>query len=77
MEKYTSMYYQSKTKINYMCPQGLPTGFAAYASENIVLYKCTREYNKNGESGTNPTDESLNIDWGIDKDNIIISEKNL
>lgn len=56
-------------------PPGFAHGFAAYASENIVLYKCTREYNKNGESGINPTDESLNIDWGIDKDNIIISEK--
>lgn len=56
-------------------PPGFAHGFAAYGEENIVLYKCTAEYNSSGESGINPMDKTLNIDWGILENEIIISDK--
>lgn len=56
-------------------PPGFAHGFAAYGDENIVLYKCTSEYNHSGESGINPLDEMLKIDWGILKEKMIISDK--
>ena len=56
-------------------PPGFAHGFVSKTEESIVLYKCTAEYNSSGESGINPLDRALNIDWGINKDKMIISAK--
>jgi dTDP-4-dehydrorhamnose 3,5-epimerase len=58
-------------------PPGFAHGFICRSETAIVLYKCTAEYNKQGESGINPFDKTLNIDWGIEYDEAIISEKDL
>lgn len=58
-------------------PSGFAHGFICKSDEAIVLYKCTAEYNKEGESGLNPFDKTLNIDWGLEYAETIISEKDL
>ena len=58
-------------------PPGYAHGFICRSDTAIVMYKCTAEYNKNGESGINPFDKTLNIDWEIEYDKAIISEKDL
>ena len=47
------------------------------SEEAIVQYKCDYFYNKESEGGINPFDENLNIEWGIPKDKVILSEKDL
>lgn len=49
-------------------------GFSAL-TDCIVHYKCTNEYNKAGESGINPLDAGLDINWQVPFDKIIISDK--
>lgn len=56
-------------------PPGFAHGFVSKKNESVVLYKCTSEYNRNGESGINPFDSTLNIEWGISIDQAILSEK--
>lgn len=56
-------------------PPGFAHGFVCNSETAIVLYKCTAEYNKDGESGINPFDPVLNIDWGIPQSSTVISEK--
>jgi dTDP-4-dehydrorhamnose 3,5-epimerase len=56
-------------------PAGFAHGYVALSDVAHVQYKCTVEYNKNGESGINPLDKKLNINWGIDLQNAIISDK--
>ena len=43
----------------------------------IFVYKCDNFYHKESEGGITPLDTTLNIDWNIPKDKIILSEKDL
>lgn len=56
-------------------PPGFAHGFICLSDKAHVLYKCTSEYNKDGESGINPFDATLGVDWGISKQEAIFSEK--
>ncbi len=56
-------------------PCGFAHGFVSRTEESIVLYKCTAEYNKDGESAINPFDSTLNIDWGVPIEKAIVSQK--
>lgn len=58
-------------------PPGFAHGFSCVSDSAVVMYKCTAEYNPNGESGINPFDKELNINWGISSRDAIISEKDL
>lgn len=70
-------YYElSEENMNQLyVPPGFAHGYIALNDVTHVQYKCTSEYNKNGEGGINPLDKELNIDWGIDLKQAIISEK--
>jgi dTDP-4-dehydrorhamnose 3,5-epimerase len=72
--KYIRVELDSKDfKILYI-PPGFAHGFAAL-EDSIFQYKCTALYHKNSESGINPKDPSLAIDWLVNDP--IISEKDL
>ncbi|MNU07848.1 dTDP-4-dehydrorhamnose 3,5-epimerase [compost metagenome] len=43
----------------------------------VVMYKCDQFYNKQSEGGIRYDDETLNIDWGMDLAEAIVSEKDL
>ena len=58
-------------------PPGYAHGFICRSDTAVVMYKCTAEYNKHGESGINPFDPFLNIDWGIDYNEAVVSQKDL
>ena len=56
-------------------PPGFAHGFEVLSDCALVSYKCTNYYNKFGESGINPFDLTLKVNW-LDK-NAVISEKDL
>lgn len=56
-------------------PAGFAHGFICLSDEAIVLYKCTEEYNNLAESGINPFDKQLDIDWGIERSEAVVSGK--
>lgn len=58
-------------------PAGFAHGFICLSDDCVVLYKCTAEYNRDGESGINPFDQTINIKWGIEQKNAVCSEKDL
>lgn len=74
-----AFYYDLDSENNHQLyvPTGFAHGFVCRSEEAIVIYKCTAEYNKNGESGINPFDLELNIRWGISNNEAIISKKDL
>jgi dTDP-4-dehydrorhamnose 3,5-epimerase len=41
----------------------------------LFSYKCYNVYNKESEGAINPFDKELNINWGINKEDVILSEK--
>lgn len=58
-------------------PRGFLHGFSALEDDTILEYKCDNYYNKNSEDGVLYNDENLDIDWKLNEDEIILSEKDL
>ncbi|MNQ77843.1 dTDP-4-dehydrorhamnose 3,5-epimerase [compost metagenome] len=64
-------------KKQLLVPQGFAHGFSVLSETAVVMYKCDQFYNKQSEGGIRYDDETLNIDWGMDLAEAIVSEKDL
>jgi dTDP-4-dehydrorhamnose 3,5-epimerase len=53
----------------------VPHGFSVISETASVMYKCDQFYNKDSEGGIKFDDPSLNIDWGMNLKEAIVSEK--
>ena len=67
----------AENKKQLLVPQGLAHGFSVLSETAVVLYKCDQFYNKASEGGIRFDDPTLNIDWGMDLKEAIVSEKDL
>ena len=56
-------------------PQGMAHGFATLTDETEVQYKVGGLYSKDHERGVLATDPSLGINWPIDLDSAVLSNK--
>lgn len=56
-------------------PRGFAHGFSVLENNTIFAYKCDNYYNKQSEGGIIFDDPSLNIDWKLNKDEIMLSDK--
>jgi len=56
-------------------PRGFAHGFSVLSETAIFTYKCDNIYNKEAERSINPFDPKLGIDWKIDRQDAIVSEK--
>ncbi|MEJ7778316.1 MAG: dTDP-4-dehydrorhamnose 3,5-epimerase [Daejeonella sp.] len=56
-------------------PPGFLHGFVTLDDHTIFTYKVTKLYDKASEIGAMWNDQDLNIDWGIDASEVILSEK--
>lgn len=61
-------------KLIYL-PRGMAHGFLALTDNVIFTYKCDNYYHPQEESGIIYNDPDLNINWGLDKSEIILSDK--
>lgn len=58
-------------------PRGFAHGFVVLSDTALFSYKCDNYYNKESEGGVIYNDKELDIDWGIDSQNLILSEKDM
>lgn len=58
-------------------PKGFAHGFIVLSDTAIISYKCDNFYNPEFEGGIIYNDKDLNIDWKLNEDELIISEKDL
>lgn len=58
-------------------PKGFAHGFSVLSPSALFTYKCDNFYHKASEGGIRYDDPTLNIDWQISKDKMIVSEKDL
>ena len=56
-------------------PKGFLHGYSVLSETALVGYKCDDFYNKESESGINPLDKTLNIDWKVPAESQLLSEK--
>ena len=70
-----SILLSAENKKQLLVPQGFAHGFSVLSETASVIYKCDEFYNKDAEGGIRYDDPSLNIDWGINLEEAIVSEK--
>ena len=56
-------------------PKGVAHGFCVLSEDAIFQYKCDQFYAPQADGGISLFDASLGIDWGIEMDKAILSEK--
>jgi dTDP-4-dehydrorhamnose 3,5-epimerase len=66
-----------ENKKQILIPKGLAHGFSVLSETAVVFYKCDNFYHPEADRGIIYNDKSLNIDWRIDAEDEIASEKDL
>lgn len=59
----------------FFIPKGFAHGFSVLSDVAIFQYKCDEYYHPEADAGISILDPTLGIDWGIDLDKAIISDK--
>ena len=67
----------AENKKQLLIPHGFAHGFSVISETAVVMYKCDQFYNKESEGGIRFDDPTLNIDWGMDLKDAIVSDKDL
>jgi dTDP-4-dehydrorhamnose 3,5-epimerase len=75
--KHFKLIISSANKKSIFIPKGMAHGFLALSEEVIFTYKCDNYYNPKAEGGIIYSDSTLNIDWEIPADKLILSKKDL
>lgn len=70
-----SILLSAENRKQLLVPKGFAHGFSVISETAFVMYKCDEFYNKASEGGIKYDDPSLNIDWGMDLKDVIVSEK--
>ena len=72
---FETIVLSSENKEQLFVPRGFAHGFIVLSESAIISYKVDNYYNPDSESGVLWNDLDLNIDWKINKKEIIVSEK--
>jgi dTDP-4-dehydrorhamnose 3,5-epimerase len=72
-----SIELSATNKRQLLVPRGFAHGYSVLTEEAEVMYKCDAFYNKEQEGGLMYNDASLQIDWKIPADKMILSAKDL
>ncbi|PHR73293.1 MAG: dTDP-4-dehydrorhamnose 3,5-epimerase [Lutibacter sp.] len=75
--EHISIEISSENKKQLFVPRGFAHGFVVLSETVLFLYKCDNFYNKQSERGIIYNDKTLNIDWKIPKNQLIISSKDI
>lgn len=70
-----SIILDGKENKQLFIPRGFAHGFLVLENGTIFNYKCDNYYSKNHESGIIFNDETLNIDWSLPNEELVLSEK--
>ena len=74
--EWRGVYLSEENKLAVYIPQGFAHGFLALTDDVIFSYRCGQLYYPKVDTGIIWNDETLNIDWPIDKvETLIISER--
>ena len=67
----------AENKLQLLVPKGFAHGYAVISETAEVMYKCDSFYQKGSEGGIIYNDPALGIDWGINLEDAIVSDKDL
>lgn len=73
--QHVAVKLSSENKKQLFVPRGFLHGFIVLSETAVFNYKCDNKYNKESEEGLIYNDKDLNINWLLDENQFIISEK--
>ena len=73
--KHVSCLLTEDNHRQFFIPRGFAHGFAVLSDVAVFQYKCDNYYHPEADGGISITDGSLGIDWHLDTDDVILSEK--
>ena len=59
----------------FFVPRGFAHGFSVLSDTAVFQYKCDNFYHPEADGGISILDDSLDIDWRIPADRVILSDK--
>lgn len=73
--QYVAVELTEENKKQLFVPRGFAHGFVVLSDTAIFSYKCDNFYNKASEGGIIYNDKTLDIDWQLPQEELIVSEK--
>lgn len=73
--KHVAVELTEDNHLQFFIPRGFAHGFVVLSDTAVFQYKCDNFYAPQADGGISILDTSLGIDWGIDLDKAILSEK--
>jgi len=73
--KHVAVELSAENKKQLYIPRGFAHGFVILSETAEFFYKCDNLYHPEADRGIAFDDPALGIDWGIDKNSIILSDK--
>ncbi|MBO4632430.1 MAG: dTDP-4-dehydrorhamnose 3,5-epimerase [Lentisphaeria bacterium] len=73
--KHVAVELSAENKYQLFVPRGFAHGFVVLSNEVLFAYKCDNKYMPSHERGIAFNDPSLGIDWKVNLENYILSEK--
>ena len=73
--KHLALELSGENKRQLFIPRGFAHGFSVLSDSAIFAYKVDNKYAPESDSGIKYDDKKLNIDWGLTKEEVILSEK--
>ncbi len=73
--KHFSIVLSDKNKKQLYIPRGFAHGFVVLSETAEFFYKCDNFYNKEADAGIKYNDSAIGIDWMVNPDAILVSEK--
>lgn len=75
--QHVAIELSSDNRKQLFIPRGFGHGFSVLTDSAEFFYKCDNFYNKASEGGIIYNDLDLGIDWNIETDKIVVSDKDL
>lgn len=75
--KYVAVELSDENKYQFYIPRGFAHGFVVLSDEAVFSYKCDNIYMKSHEAGIMYNDPIINIQWPIEFEKMVLSEKDL
>lgn len=73
--KYESVLLTGENQKQFYIPRGFAHGFLVLSDTALFFYKCDNFYNKESEGGIIYNDASIGIDWKMNLNELLVSEK--
>ena len=73
--QYITAILSEENHRQFFIPKGFAHGFAVLSETAVFQYKCDEFYHPEADGGISILDETLGIDWGLTREDALVSEK--